>query len=665
MASLGDIKKGISAYTGQKKAEFKRSALQSVYDIPVVGGIVEQRNQSKDKSFATGAKNYAAGKMKDALYSVPIIGGIAKQVERIKQKEEGRDQDDEKDAKQNLESSAKLANSSNEQVIILKKTNLVLTQISDNVYNIAGKLGAEVSSLKEVQQAFKDKSKQEAIDKQKASGKAEEGSLEAKQAVKLGVDNKPKVEDKKQTGGLFDFLKSGKLPIKNIIQSVLKGGLSFLKTAGGFLMRGLTLFTNPIGIAVAIVGTIGYGIYKYFTDDEFKDTVDNLFESAKKFIAEKFGQASDLFSQYIVDPVINFLSGVKDKVLEWMISVLKPYENTPLIGKIVKPSVEALEKMKSTPTITAADQKEASSETSRLAGRYPAAADKQATATPEENAALEADITKYVNLKDSSIDLAGMDPAVKKRLAAVAYEYFNNTGNKIQINSAFRDPKEQAELFAKYGSPRAARPGKSKHEVGLAFDMNSADANKAIGMGLFDKYGFQRPIAAEPWHVEAKEARNSVPDNPSNPGQAVLVSNAGKPTIPSDGVAVNENQLKQAAPVGVGAGTAQTVSDLPSAEPVKTESGQTTNMVADSVSELNAKSAAAPAEPVSAEPSTGTQVAQASMDVEQGYNNQLPAVSNIDNSSSNMTSTEQRTRFVIPSPVADRGSLDKMSFSYA
>ena len=618
-------------------------ALAQLIKKSVVASVNNKKEQMKDS-------------IKESVMSMPLIGGmLRKKEDKKKQEEDGQLQG----------SFVKISNSSSQQVQILQKSNVVLTQISDNVYNIAGKLGAELSSLNEVKQIFKDRARQEAISQQKASGLAEESGLEVRQAMQLGQDNKPKTSDKKESGGLFDFLKSGKLPIKDIIKKVLSGGLSFLRTACGFLMRGLMLFTNPIGIAVAIVGTIGYGIYKYFTDDEFKNTVDNLFETAKKFIAEKFGQAGDLFSQYIVDPVVNFLSGVKEKVLDWMISILKPYENTPIIGKIIKPSVEALEKMKSTPTITAADQKEATSETSRLAGRYPAAADKQTTATPEENAALEADITKYVNLKDSSIDLAGMDPAVKKRLAAVAYDYFNTTGKKIQINSAFRDPKEQAELFAKYGSPRAARPGKSKHEVGLAVDMNSADANQATSLGLFDKYGFQRPIASEPWHVEAKEARNSVADNPTNPGQAVLVSNAGKPTIPSGGVAVNENQLKQAVPAGGGADTAQTSSDLPSAEPVKTESGASTNLVTDSGSESSAKSAAAPAEPVSAEPSTGTQVSQASMEVEQGYGNQQPVVSNVDNSSSSMNSTEQGTRFTIPSPVANRGSLDNMSFSYA
>ena len=624
-------------------------ALGQLIKQSVIASVNNKKEQMKDS-------------MRESVMGMPLIGGMfQKKEEENKQKEDSRLQG----------SFVKIASSSHEQVKVLKQTNIVLTQISDNVYNIAGKLGAELSSLSEVKKIFKDRAKQEAINQQKANASKEEAGLEAKQAVAVGADGKPSQDgSKKEGGGITDvisqFLKK-KLPIKDIIQTVLKGGLSFLKSAGGLLLRGLTLFTNPIGIAVAIVGTIGYGIYKYFTDDEFKGTVDNLFESAKNFIAEKFGQAGDLFSQYIIDPVVNFLSGVKDKVLDWMISTLKPFAEVPGVGRFVKPSLEALEKMKSSPGAGAAPASSAApaAATGGAAAAIPKAADKQPTMTSEQSAALDADITKYVTLKDSSIDLASMDSAVKKRLAAVAYEYFNSTGKKIQINSAFRDPKEQAALFAKYGSPRAARPGKSKHEVGLAFDMNSADANKAIGMGLFDKYGFQRPIAAEPWHVEAKEARNSVPDNPSSPGQAVLVSNSGKPTIPSDGAPVNEGQLKQAIPAGGGVDTAQSASDLPSAEPVQVASSQTSDISGGSDSSQSAKSAAASAEPVSSESSSGTQVAQASMDVEQGSGNQQPVVSNVDNSTSSMSSTEQGTRFKIPSPVANRGSLDKMSFSYA
>ena len=65
------------------------------------------------------------------------------------------------------------------------------------------------------------------------------------------------------------------------------------------------------------------------------------------------------------------------------------------------------------------------------------------------------------------------------------------------------------------------------------------------------------------------------------------------------------------------------------------------------------------------EPSVGNDITQASMDIEQGYGKQQPEVSNIDNSSSNMNTSEQGSRPLIPSPVANRGSLDRMSFSYA
>ena len=618
-------------------------ALGQLIKQSVVASVNNKKEQMKDS-------------MKESVMGMPLIGGM------LRKKEENKKQEEDSQLQGTF---VKISSSSQEQVKILKQTNIVLTQISDNVYNIAGKLGAELSSLSEVKKIFKDRARQEAINQQKANASKEEAGLEAKQAVAVGADGKSSQEGGKKGGGITDviseFLKK-KLPIKNIIQTVLRGGLQFLARAGGLLLRGLTLFTNPIGIAVAIVGTIGYGIYKYFTDDEFKGTVNNIFETAKNFIAEKFGQAGDLFSQYIIDPVVNFLSGVKDKVLDWMISTLKPFAEIPGVGRFVKPSLEALEKMKSAPAAGAP----APAATGGVASTdIPKAGDKQPSMTSEQSAALDADITKYVTLKDSGIDLASLDPAVKKRLAAVAFEYFNNTGKKIQINSAFRDPKEQAELFAKYGSPRAARPGKSKHEVGLAFDMNSVDANAAIGMGLFDKYGFQRPIAAEPWHVEAREARNSVADNPSSPGQAVLVSNAGKPTIPSDGAPVSESQLKQAVPAG-GGDTAQSASDLPSAEPVQVASSSPSDSGGDSGSSAeSAKSAAAPAEPVSSEASSGTQVSQASMEVEQGSGNQQPVVSNVDNSSSSMSSTDQGTRFKIPSPVADRGSLDKMSFSYA
>ena len=168
--------------------------------------------------------------------------------------------------------------------------------------------------------------------------------------------------------------------------------------------------------------------------------------------------------------------------------------------------------------------------------KLPAVGDKQPSGpSPDSMQADVGDLSKYLKLQPG-VNLQGLEPGVQKRLAGMASEYFNTTGQKIQINTAYRDSKEQAELFKKYGSPRAAPPGRSKHEVGLAFDINSADANKAVGLGLFEKFGFARPISAEAWHVEAKEARGGSPDNPAAPGKGVMVAGAGgKATNPDTG----------------------------------------------------------------------------------------------------------------------------------
>jgi uncharacterized membrane protein YgcG len=168
--------------------------------------------------------------------------------------------------------------------------------------------------------------------------------------------------------------------------------------------------------------------------------------------------------------------------------------------------------------------------------KLPAVGDKQPTgASPESMQADVGDLSKYLKLQPG-VNLQGLEPGVQKRLAGMASEYFNTTGQKMQVNTAYRDSKEQAELFKKYGSPRAAPPGRSKHEVGLAFDINSADANKAVGLGLFEKFGFARPISAEAWHIEAKEARGGSPDNPAAPGKSVKVAGAGgKETSPDTG----------------------------------------------------------------------------------------------------------------------------------
>ena len=60
-----------------------------------------------------------------------------------------------------LNKSSKDVVSTNETVLsLLNQNHIILTQIADNFYNIAGKLGAQVSSMREVEAAILAEEKQ-------------------------------------------------------------------------------------------------------------------------------------------------------------------------------------------------------------------------------------------------------------------------------------------------------------------------------------------------------------------------------------------------------------------------------------------------------------------------------------------------------------------------
>ena len=96
-------------------------------------------------------------------------------------------------------------------------------------------------------------------------------------------------------------------------------------------------------------------------------------------------------------------------------------------------------------------------------------------------------LAAYLKLKDA---------AAKKNLA-------------LQINSGFRTYQRQAELFAAYKAGKgnlAAQPGKSNHQHGQAFDLNTHGFD---GDPIYDwlkknapKFGFIRTVNKEHWHWE-------------------------------------------------------------------------------------------------------------------------------------------------------------------
>ena len=105
-------------------------------------------------------------------------------------------------------------------------------------------------------------------------------------------------------------------------------------------------------------------------------------------------------------------------------------------------------------------------------------------------------------LDNMNIDTDDLDPTVRYNLKAMGWEYFQKHGKKMHLNSAFRSFAEQEKLFKTMGPDKAAVPGKSMHNYGLAADIDSADIATAKRDGLMKKYGFHTPVKGEGWHIE-------------------------------------------------------------------------------------------------------------------------------------------------------------------
>lgn len=89
------------------------------------------------------------------------------------------------------------------------------------------------------------------------------------------------------------------------------------------------------------------------------------------------------------------------------------------------------------------------------------------------------------------------------KLAKVA----RDSKTKIHVNYGKRTYAEQLYLWNKYGPPRAARPGTSRHETGLAADCITKRTRRNIGSVkrirvAMKKHGLCLPVPGEPWHVE-------------------------------------------------------------------------------------------------------------------------------------------------------------------
>lgn len=92
---------------------------------------------------------------------------------------------------------------------------------------------------------------------------------------------------------------------------------------------------------------------------------------------------------------------------------------------------------------------------------------------------------------------------------AMDYNEMTQGRDKLRINSAFRTFQEQKHLYMLWKTGRgskAARPGHSKHERGLAVDIPSSQIRFLRKHNLLQRWGFSAGnVSGEGWHLERSD----------------------------------------------------------------------------------------------------------------------------------------------------------------
>lgn len=173
--------------------------------------------------------------------------------------------------------------------------------IAENIQNIANQMGAYVTTLKETREALGD-------EREATSPK------EAKPAAKMSMGEFfGSMKDVDQRGGILGVL--GKGFLKGAGRSVVK---NVVKPAAAAAGKGLSsivkLLKNPKVLMLTAIAAIGTGIYKYFTDDKFKESVNDF-----------FSKALDMGKEYILKPIMNMFGAMKEGMYNLIATVFETY----------------------------------------------------------------------------------------------------------------------------------------------------------------------------------------------------------------------------------------------------------------------------------------------------------------------------------------------------
>lgn len=376
-------------------------------------------------------------------------------------------------------------------------------------------------------------------------------------------------------------LVSGDLSMTSFISALGRFFVGSVLRIGAFILTKM----NPVGWIVSIAAAIGYGIYKYFTDDEFKKSVDDGLKSIKTFVTEDIFQPLVKKMNSIISGTIDFLSQLWESVTKFagkaydyvsdkigdakdvVVGTIKDtsaavsnfatkwVENAPANAGIASPvfaGSQVASALSNPYSATSAFYKEpyknSSYENTTKNNDEVVPSNDTGIATPLQDygnaftpiptsESVDASkLSQVANIK-GGVDVEHLAPALKVRLAGMATEFVQKTGRKLTINSGYRSSAKQAELYRR-DPQHAAKPGKSAHEVGAAIDINTTDINAAEQLGLLRKYKLFRPLyppfklsgILESWHVEPLERMGIL----SYGDGGIVVNNDGA-INPSDG----------------------------------------------------------------------------------------------------------------------------------
>ena len=130
-----------------------------------------------------------------------------------------------------------------------------------------------------------------------------------------------------------------------------------------------------------------------------------------------------------------------------------------------------------------------------------------------------------------STGFAGLAEPFASRLAALIAA----SNGTIGIGSGRRSTAQQAQLYYNYihgigGQARAAPPGRSKHERGLAADLVG---NKSLAHRLAPIYGLRFPVRGEDWHIELGPGHSYYEKGAWRTGNELAQLHAGEMVLPA------------------------------------------------------------------------------------------------------------------------------------